>query len=291
MLLRPGTQTAINDMAFQVARVLGLPLEKRDPESKHPRFHLGYLSTRRYFEKYGYRVGKNHTFEHIEPFCSTHDRPWGDRRILHRQVRIRTEIPVLNQLVGALGVPHSYGFVVQYQGRCPPESPRDGPSSDSVLREIQLLVVGRSLCDSLRSCGCPMAVEGTLESNCLLLCGRQRHSPRFQLRNRPPCNLQPHEFCLYTGSASPTARRMADLLSGACARARDRPQASSHAPALSRTQVRHGQPMVLSDGAAMALPHSESPWSIWPVTRLLPRECLSQCQGSGDGHPVTPPML
>ncbi len=43
----------------------------------------------------------------------------------------------------------------------------------------------------LRSCHCPMTVEGALESDCSLRCGRMPRSPRFQLRNRPGCNLPP----------------------------------------------------------------------------------------------------
>ena len=41
------------------------------------------------------------------------------------------------------------------------------------------------------SYGCPMTVEGAPESNCSLRCGRMPHSPRFQLRNLPTCNLPP----------------------------------------------------------------------------------------------------
>ena len=77
MLLRPGTQRAINETALWVGRVLDLPPEKCDTKSINPRFHHGHARTRKYFEERGHRVGE-HTFDEIEPFCSTHDRPWTD---------------------------------------------------------------------------------------------------------------------------------------------------------------------------------------------------------------------
>ena len=43
----------------------------------------------------------------------------------------------------------------------------------------------------LRICHCPMTVEGAPESGCSPRCGRMPRSPRFQLRNRPGCNLPP----------------------------------------------------------------------------------------------------
>ena len=48
---------------MEVARALGLPIEKCDMGSINPRFHLGYPKSRDYFEKYGWRVGAHHTFE------------------------------------------------------------------------------------------------------------------------------------------------------------------------------------------------------------------------------------
>lgn len=78
MLLRPGTQRAINETALRVGRELDLPAEKCDPRSMNPCFHHGYPRVRNYFQERGNRVGENHTFDHIEPSCSTHDCLWYD---------------------------------------------------------------------------------------------------------------------------------------------------------------------------------------------------------------------
>ena len=42
-----------------------------------------------------------------------------------------------------------------------------------------------------QSCDCPVGVARVPESNCSLRFSRMPHSPRFQLRNRPNCNLPP----------------------------------------------------------------------------------------------------
>ena len=69
----------------------------------------------------------------------------------------------------------------------------------------------------LRSCHCPMTVEGAPESDCLLRCGRQRRSPRFQLWNRPPCNLPPRAISCTRVEHPKRHRRESRVVRRACA--------------------------------------------------------------------------
>ena len=76
MLVQPGTQRAIVERAQEVARVLGLSIEKDPaPVDKYPCFHFGYAGTAKYFETHE-AVGQYHTVEDIEPYCATHSRSW-----------------------------------------------------------------------------------------------------------------------------------------------------------------------------------------------------------------------
>ena len=91
MIRTPGTRTAINEMASEVAEVLGWGqcVEKRGrkaSESCNPCFHLGEdvlmhgKTPSEYFQglKGEPMVGKYHTFDDIEPYCSTHECSWRD---------------------------------------------------------------------------------------------------------------------------------------------------------------------------------------------------------------------
>ena len=80
MLIDSGVRTAIDDNAENVARALGWQVQRPNRRGSHPCFHLGMSGVRRYFlgrvaER---RVGAVHTFEHIEPYCATHQRSWVD---------------------------------------------------------------------------------------------------------------------------------------------------------------------------------------------------------------------
>ncbi|MDE2766361.1 MAG: hypothetical protein OXI25_08040 [Chloroflexota bacterium] len=75
MLHRPGTRAAIEESAFAIFQAY----QDAQAGNHHPDFHFGYARVRNYYLRgagQAHKVGANHTFEEIEPYCHTHGRSY-----------------------------------------------------------------------------------------------------------------------------------------------------------------------------------------------------------------------
>ena len=79
MVWQPGTRDQIIATAETVARHLGWQVI---PRRWYPCWHLGHSGPRKYFhERVAHdppQIGINLTFDDLEPYCASHDRPWRD---------------------------------------------------------------------------------------------------------------------------------------------------------------------------------------------------------------------